>query len=662
VEFTRRGIEEQARLSQGLRTAIQGSPEYARALAAEEVYSLDTGDGAALVFFGDPISAAQFAVELRSSGQMDPDCEVRIGINSGPVARTKDLSGKPNVTGAGINVAQRTMECARPGQVLMSETYAEFLSPFEEWAGRIHRVGEFPAKHDLLLRLCELRLELKPKLAANLPRTKLEKHAKVAIIYKRSARPDDELLAYLEQEMVGRGAAVFIDRHLSVGVEWALEIEKQIRSADAVIALISAKSVNSEMLEYELRTALDEMEQRGKPRILPVRVQFTDPVEGELGKILDRFHYTIWNGPESNAQVIETLVRSLNDAERPPRADFKLETPGGAMSAASPFYIERPTDLRFLEAIRQQDSIVLIKGARQMGKTSLLARGVSEVQRAGARVVLTDFQVFNETQLASPETLYKSLMQLIAFQLKLRINVDEHWSQWLGPNMNFEQFMQTEVLESVDQPVVWALDEVDRLFTREYSSEVFGLFRSWHNRRQLDPHGPWSKLTMVIAYATEAHLFITDLHQSPFNVGTRLELSDFTIEQVGELNKRYGEPLKSREELERFYALVGGQPYLVRRGLDDMVRGGVSLEALIATAEKDEGPFGDHLRRILVSILNAKGLEAAVRSVLEKGVCPDEESFYRLRTAGLVTGSSAASLKLRCNLYQAYLARHLQGA
>src|SRR5438105_3525682 len=124
------------------------------------------------------------------------------------------------------------------------------------------------------------------------------------------------------------------------------------------------------------------------------------------------------------------------------------------------------------------------------------------------------------------------------------------------------------------------------------------MFRSWHNRRALDPGGPWSRLTLAIAYATEAHLFITDLNQSPFNVGTRLALEDFTLQQVDDLNGRHGEPLEGEGELERFYDLVGGQPYLVRRGLYELRARDLDLAALESQACGDEGPFGDHLRRL----------------------------------------------------------------
>src|SRR5205823_12280050 len=118
----------------------------------------------------------------------------------------------------------------------------------------------------------------------------------------------------------------------------------------------------------------------------------------------------------------------------------------------------------------------------------------------------------------------------------------------------------------------------DRLVSYDFASEVCGLFRAWHDERALRPHAPWRQLSLAIAYATEAHLFISDLHQSPFNVGTRLELEDFTQEQVGELNRRYGSPLGNDDAVQRFFQLLGGHPYLVRCGLHRMVNDGLRLE------------------------------------------------------------------------------------
>src|SRR5260370_1058829 len=131
-----------------------------------------------------------------------------------------------------------------------------------------------------------------------------------------------------------------------------------------------------------------------------------------------------------------------------------------------------------------------------------------------------------------------------------------------GPNPNCRRYLRREVLGKIEGRLVWGLDEVDRLFTCDFGSEIFGLFRALHNERALNPAGPWSRLTLAIAYATEAHLFITDLNQSPFNVGTRLLLEDLSPEQVSELNRRYGLPLRSSDTVPRFYRLLSMHTYL----------------------------------------------------------------------------------------------------
>jgi hypothetical protein len=162
-----------------------------------------------------------------------------------------------------------------------------------------------------------------------------------------------------------------------------------------------------------------------------------------------------------------------------------------------------------------------------------------------------------------------------------------------------------------------------------------------------------------MAYATEAHLFITDVNQSPFNVGTRLALDDFTLEQVADLNQRHGSPLQSRETLERFHQLVGGQPYLVRRGLNELARGGLAFARFTAEADRDEGIFGDHLRRMLVLLAKDPALTETVRGVLNGESHPGTTGFYRLRSAGVLKGEAPTMAEPRCVIYSTYFKRHL---
>jgi hypothetical protein len=482
----------------------------------------------------------------------------------------------------------------------------------------------------------------------------------IVLLYKRNLQPDEQLLQVLEAELDNKGYRVFADHHQTVGVEWAREIEQRIVSADAVIPLISAASAGSDMLAYEIQLAHGAAQkQNGKPRILPVRVDYESALPESLAAILDQVPYANWTAPPDNVRVVTALIESLrNPPSQKPRSQW-LEAVGGAVPLDSQFYIVRSTDDEFLSAVNRNDSIVLIKGARQMGKTSLLARGLWEARKSGAKVVLTDFQKFNSEHLAGIEPFLIGLADAIAEQLDLDVMAEDVWNPRKGPSMNFERFIRREILAKTDTRIVWGMDEVDRLFSCKFASEVFGLFRSWYNERSLDPLGPWQKLTLVIAYATEAHLFITDINQSPFNVGTRLQLEEFTPEQVGELNRRYGYPLKSPAEQEAFYALLTGHPYLTRRGLHEMVSRQTDFPAFAAHAARDEGPLGDHLRRVLVSVAQDAQLCSVMRGILRGNSSCSIDEFYRLRSSGIVTGDSVRDVKIRCQLYEDYLRRHM---
>jgi hypothetical protein len=483
---------------------------------------------------------------------------------------------------------------------------------------------------------------------------------RIMLAYKRGARPDEELLHLLEAELNSRGASVFIDRHLKPGMEWAREIEKQIRGSDIVIPLLSAASIHSEMLSLEVEIAKEAAQSNGgKPYLVPVRVNLEGKLPDPLGPILDSIQYALWNGPADNERLIQELIPVIAN---PPARRVKIDSGDGhgAVPLDSQYYIVRPTDQVFLDALAQRESIVLIKGPRQMGKTSLLARGLQTSRKSGAKVVLTDFQKLGQDDLKSVGAFYRGLAELISDQLGLDFN-EQNWTPERVSNANlaFEKFITREVLRKLGQPLVWGLDEVDRLFTCDFATQVFGLFRAWHNERALEPDGPWSRLTMAIVHATEPHLFIQDMNQSPFNVGTKIVLEDFTPEQVAELNKRYNSPLSSVEELQRFYQLVGGHPFLARRGLQDLAKQGGKMDAFEKSAARDDGPFGDHLRRMLVLLAKDVQLSAAVRSVLEGKPAMSRDSFFRLRSAGVMAGDSAVDARMRCGLYADYLKRQM---
>jgi class 3 adenylate cyclase len=689
VEYSRLPMSEQTRQLGQLQTLLRETAELRRAEASGELICLPTGDGMALVFFRDPVAPVQCAMELARALSGLPQMRLRIGVHTGPVYRVDDINANKNVSGGGINIAERVMDCGDAGHILLSSTAAELLQQLGDWSPSLHDLGECDVKHGLRLHLFSLYTQevgnpaLPSKLRSGLAtagsrlaverphgqpegapadRAEHRPSGRVALLYKRFADPDEQVLQLLETQLAAQGFPIFIDRHLTVGVEWAKAIEHEVRTAAAVIPLLSAASVQSEMLAYELQIAHEAAQhQHGRPRLLPVRVTYTEPLPEALAGLLDPLHYALWEGTQDDARLVADLLHALR-MPLPPAPVVpagKLEPVGGAVPLDSRFYVVRPTDEQFRAAIAQQDSIVLVKGARQMGKTSLLARGLRQAREAGARIVRTDLQKLGAADLTSPEGLFRSLATSLADQLDLDVLPDEVWNARRSPSANFERYVQREVLGKVAAPIVWGLDEVDRLFACDFASDVFGLFRSWHNERAFDLEGPWSRLTLAIAYATEAHLFITDMNQSPFNVGTRLTLADFTFDQVADLNDRYGSPLRGDAEVARYHRLLNGQPYLVRRGLHEMATCGLAIGAFEAQADRDEGIFGDHLRRILVLLARDPELCEVVRGVLRGQPCPTAESFYRLRSAGVLAGESAQDVWPRCQLYATYLTRHL---
>jgi hypothetical protein len=351
------------------------------------------------------------------------------------------------------------------------------------------------------------------------------------------------------------------------------------------------------------------------------------------------------------------VLRPLRDRKRKGRA------------LLSDDYLVRPVDHELRFAIAKQSSIVLIKGPSQVGKTSLLARGLTEARGAGAKVVSIDLEGLDSFHLESSKNFLQKLAESIAEQLQLKGMSgriwDPHYSPGLvlghyySPSLIFERFVRDKLFSDTASPVVLGLDGADRLFRTDFGSEIFALFRYWHNKRALDPAGPWQRLTVVIAYAVEEHLFVRDPDQSPFNVGTRLVLEDFTLEQDEKLNLRFGSPLRNKTQAAAYYSLAGGHPYLVRQGLEEMATRGLGLAEFEAIAALDEGPFGEHLRGMLDRLVQDRAMCDIVRDVLHGKRCPDQESFYRLRSAGVLSGESAESVRPRCGLYATWLERRL---
>jgi hypothetical protein len=156
VSYSRLHMDQQQRVIHELQDAVRNTSEFARAQSADCLIRLPTGDGMALVFFGDPEAPVRCALELTEILRKHPDIQLRIGIHSGPVYRIADINANRNVAGGGINMAQRVMDCGDAGHILLSKTMAEVLGQISSWSGHLHDLGQAEVKHGVRVDLVNL--------------------------------------------------------------------------------------------------------------------------------------------------------------------------------------------------------------------------------------------------------------------------------------------------------------------------------------------------------------------------------------------------------------------------------------------------------------------------------------------------------------------------
>jgi TolB-like protein/Flp pilus assembly protein TadD len=147
VAYSKLLITEQTRVMDELAMVVKSTERFRSAEAGNKLVCIPTGDGMALVFFDDPQAPLECAMEIATAIASQLEIRLRIGIHSGPVNRVVDVSGRPNVTGAGIDIAQRVMDCGDAGHILLSKRVAEDLAPFPRWNPHLHSLGECEVKH-----------------------------------------------------------------------------------------------------------------------------------------------------------------------------------------------------------------------------------------------------------------------------------------------------------------------------------------------------------------------------------------------------------------------------------------------------------------------------------------------------------------------------------
>ena len=352
--------------------------------------------------------------------------------------------------------------------------------------------------------------------------------------------------------------------------------------------------------------------------------------------------------------VMEKTVAPLPEID--PQV-MELAMQQGSMACDSQFYISRQSDDDMEHLLTQKCFTVIVKGARQSGKSSLLVRVEAKAKSQGCLVCYIDFQSLDESQLTGLDGLLLYLIHRLARDLKTAIKPKDSWDENLGAKENASNFIEDAILSGSQQKLVLLLDEADRVFKYHYRNDFFGLLRFWTNRRANSEI--WQRFSLVIAHSTDPVLWIDDINQSPFNVGFPIPLHNFDLHQFTQLADRYRVSYPTGDELTKIHKLIDGHPFLAQQSLYLLGSNKITPLELQDHATRQDGPFGDHLRRLSGILSKREPLRKALFQVLKDNTCQDEHSFQRLCAAGLLVGESRQNARLACSLYEKYFRNNL---
>src|SRR5260221_1993267 len=321
----------------------------------------------------------------------------------------------------------------------------------------------------------------------------------------RHVQPDEDLAGQCAHFLEANGFSAFVDKRVRIGQDWVEEINRQLHQSQYFVVLLSAESIRSDMVGQEIRLA-HKLRKEGRLSIFPVRIAFAGELPYDLGAYLNVIQYKSWKqgqpfdlickailqeiqqppaGPqmqevgEASPESLHLLAEATELRGAPlPGADPRLET--GAVELDSPFYVRRSTDDRIAKLITQRGITILVKGPRQVGKTSLLARVQALARENGQRTLYIDFQLIDDSNFESLKGLLLYFAHRIARELRTTIKPKDVWDDMLGGPESLTSFVEDAALQGTEIRLSIILDEVDRIFRYECRNGFFAMVRAWH--------------------------------------------------------------------------------------------------------------------------------------------------------------------------------------
>ncbi|OIP72310.1 MAG: diguanylate cyclase [Oscillatoriales cyanobacterium CG2_30_40_61] len=327
--------------------------------------------------------------------------------------------------------------------------------------------------------------------------------------------------------------------------------------------------------------------------------------------------------------------------------------PDRPLALNSPFYIRRSPgeELAYAE-LEKSGSLLRVKAAKKLGKSSLMLRLIHRAEILGYRPVLIDFMQVDQEIFQNSDKFLRWLCINVARQLELDPKLEDYWDEDMGSKVSCTLYFELYILPQINSPLFLVFNELNIVFEHTNISQNFlPLIRFWYEQSRHNQ--TWKNIHLFLVQSTEVYVS-SNINQSPFNIGLSIELPPFTVNQVQNLAELYHLNL-SDTKIQNLTNLVGGHPYLVHLAIYHLANNLISLEELLNKAPTLEGIYKDYLESLWLILHNKPELAIAMKRVATSGAGIQLEPIiaYQLYSLGLVNldGNYCTAF---CELYRQY--------
>lgn len=350
----------------------------------------------------------------------------------------------------------------------------------------------------------------------------------------------------------------------------------------------------------------------------------------------------------------------------PSKTNFadKFFVVGGTLGGNVASYVRRPLDDDLLQ-LTLAGEYCNVLAARQMGKSSLMVRTAQKLREAGVKVAIIDLTAIGSSVSASEW--YFGLLSRLVRELKIEMDEQSWWQamEAKSPVQRFSDFLRDVILETVKEPVVVFIDEIDSTLKLDFTDDFFAAIRAAYNARSRDE--AYKRLTFVLLGVARPGDLIKDRTRTPYNIGVNVDVTDFQLNELDAFRAVLDEyfPKQGREVLQWVLNWTGGQPYLTQKLCAEVADAdGTSIskstvDELVETIFlSDQARTETNLRAIRDRIQNSpylmEMLDVYKRVLAGKRIAAEERSIAQneLKLTGLLRVSPQGILQVRNNIYE----------